>query len=162
MAPVLTALLLSLCACGSVGRAAPAANPSPTPLSAADLQYRLIDKVGTPTHCNPQGPILGTQDRTGASQMVTALRTQNPAEFDAIVHHEHLNPASLSPADDQRVLAQASLLAAVPLTPQGPAAYGFSYELAGPPAMEVTGTISSTGTISVASRSPGPQHLCPL
>jgi hypothetical protein len=93
--------------------------------------------------------------------MVAALRTQDPAEFDAIVRHEHLDAANLSPADNLRIVGQASVLDAVKLTPQGPG-YGFAYELVGPPTVEVTGTIDALGTISVAKRAPAPRRLCPL
>jgi hypothetical protein len=161
---ILAALLLCICACGSVSRlgAGPSPSPSPTALSRADLRYRLVDRVGAPFACSrTQGPIVRTEDPSEVVQMVAALRSQDPEEFDAIVRHEHLNATNLSPTDDQRVLDQASLLAAVQLTPRA-SAYDFSYELAGPPAVEVTGTISAAGDISVARRAPAQRHLCPL
>jgi hypothetical protein len=157
-------LLLGLCACGSVARpgAAPSPPASASPLSVPDLQYRLVDTLGQPVYCDlSQGPVVRTEDPADVAGMVAALRTQNPAEFDAIVRHEHLNAGSLSPADDQRIVGQESVLAAVKLTPKG-SGYAFAFEVAGPPAVEVTGTIQQAGAIDVASRTPGPRRLCPL
>jgi len=155
----LALLLLCLCACGSVAR--PGA-PSPSPLSVADLRYRLVDTVGAPVACSlTQGPVVRTEDPADVARMVAALRAQDPAEFDAIVRHEHLNAGSLSPADNLRILDQAGVLAAVKLTPRG-ARYAFAYEVAGPPTVEVTGTVDAAGSIAVTTRSPAPRRLCPL
>ena len=161
---VLALVLLGLCGCGSVTRLTgqAGASPSPSPLSAADLQYRLIDTVGAPFTCGTnQGPVVRTEDPVDVARMVAALRARDPAEFDAIVRHEHLDAARMSPADNLRVVGQASVLDAVKLTPQG-SGYGFAYELVGPPTVEVTGTIDAAGTINVTSRSPAPRRLCPL
>ena len=156
-------LLLCLCACGSVARpGASSPTPAPSPLSVADLQYRLVDTVGAPVACSlSQGPVVRTEDPADVARMVAALRAQDPAEFDAIVRHEHLDAARMSPADNLRVVGQASVLDAVKLTAQG-SGYGFAYELVGPPTVEVTGTIDAAGTINVTSRSPAPRRLCPL
>ncbi|HYW24048.1 MAG TPA: hypothetical protein VE953_07770 [Terriglobales bacterium] len=156
--------LLCVCACGAVARTASTTGtaPAPSPLSAADLQYRLIDTVGAPVSCElSQGPVVRSEDPADVARMVAALRAQDPAEFDAIVRHEHLNAASLSPADDLRVVGQASVLAAVKLTPQG-SGYGFAYEVQGPPTAEVSGTIDATGAIHLATRAAAPRRLCPL
>jgi len=155
----LALLLLCLCACGSVAR--PGA-PSPSPLSVADLRYRLVDTVGAPVACSlTQGPVVRTEDPADVARMVAALRAQDPAEFDAIVRHEHLNAGSLSPADNLRIPDQAGVPAAVNLTPRG-ARYAFAYEVAGPPTVEVTGTVDAAGSIAVTTRSPAPRRLCPL
>jgi len=159
-------VLLGLCGCGSVTRIADqaSATPSASPLSTADLQYRLIDTVGAPFACDTsqgQGPVVRNEDPTDVANRVAALRAQDPAEFDAIVRHEHLDAARLSPADDLRVVGQAGVLDAVKLTPQG-SRYAFAYELVGPPTAEVSGTIDAAGVIDVAHRAPAPKRLCPL
>jgi hypothetical protein len=154
-------LVLCACACGAVaGPASPAGpTPSPSPLSTAELRYRLIDTVGSPIYCRPmQGPFVPVDE---APPMVAALRAQDPAEFDAIVRREHLHPASLTQADDLRILDQASLLEAVKLTRQG-SGYGFVFEVAGSPPDQVSGTIDAAGAIQVISRTPGPKLLCPV
>jgi hypothetical protein len=161
---LLTLVLLGLCGCGSVTRLTgeTGASPSPTPLSTADLKYRLIDRVGAPFTCSPnQGPAVRLQDPADVARMVAALRAQDPAEFEAIVRHEHLNAANLSAADNLRVVGQANALDAVVLTAQA-SGYGFAYELIGPPTVEVTGTIDPSGSIDVASRHPAVRRLCPV
>ncbi|HSR24349.1 MAG TPA: hypothetical protein VLW53_12415 [Candidatus Eisenbacteria bacterium] len=157
-------LVLACCACGSVSRPG-AQPPSPTPasrLSESDLRYRLIDGLGSPVFCDPLVyPVARTEDPADVARMVAALRAQSPDEFDAIVRHEHLDATSLSPADNLRVLGQASELAAIALTPQG-SRYAFHYQLLGPPTADVTGTIDQGGSISVASRTPAPRRPCPV
>lgn len=167
-------LLLSLCACGSVGGAGqPAAggasggSPSALPgsgaaLSQPDLQYRLIDRLGAPVFCDPmQYPVARVEPPAEVARMVADLRSQHPAVFDAIVRHEHLDAANLSSSDNLRIVGQASALAAVALTAQG-GTYAFSYEVVGPPTAEVTGTINPNGTIRVASRTQAPPRQCPI
>src|SRR5215469_3300839 len=95
--------LLALCGCGSVsrltGQAGGSPSPTPSPLSAADLKYRLIDKVGAPFTCDSTpGPAVRGEDPADVARRVAALRAQDPAEFDAIVRREHLDAANLSPA----------------------------------------------------------------
>jgi hypothetical protein len=156
-------LILGLCACGSVGRVAGAPSPPPAPpLSRADLQYRLVDTLGAPVYCDQSmTPIVRGDDPAVAANRVAALRAQDPDELDAIVRHEHLDAASLSAADDVHILSQASLLAAVPLSAQGPL-YSFAYEIAGAPPVEVRGTIDHRGGVTVTSRTAGGRRLCPL
>jgi len=101
------------------------------------------------------------EDPAEAARAVAALRTQDPDEFDAIVRHEHLDAASLSAADDLRILSQASALAAVQLTSRGDR-YGFAYEVVGPPTAEVSGTIDASGSIAMTSRRPAPRRPCPI
>jgi hypothetical protein len=162
----LALVLLALCGCGSVtrltGQAGASPSPTASPLSTADLKYRLIDTVGAPFTCGPTAvPVVRTQDPADVARMVSALRAQDPAEFGAIVRHEHLNAANLSPADNLRVVGQASVLDAVKLTAQG-SGYTFGYELVGPPTAEVTGTIDAAGAIDVSHRTPAPRRLCPI
>jgi hypothetical protein len=158
--------LLVVCGCGSANHS-PAPDREPTPaasgaqLSVAELQYRLIDDLGAPFYCDPSlYPVARGEDPAAAGE-VAALRSQDPARLEAIVRHEHLNAASLSPADELRVVRQARELAAVPLTAAGPL-YRFSYQLVGPPEDQVSGTIDSQGVINVESRSRGPHRLCPI
>ena len=177
-------MLLAICACGSVSRPGSPAGAQPTasgiqpaasstapqlavspaggPLSEADLEYRLIDSLGAPVYCDRSlYPVARSEDPIDAAAAVAALRSQNPAEFDAIVRHEHLNADSLSTADDLRILGQASELAAVPLTPRG-TRYDFGYEVVGPPPAEVTGTIDRKGVINLVSRTAAPHRQCPI
>jgi hypothetical protein len=155
------ALLCAVCACGTVTRLAA---PSPAAgLSVPELQYRVVDGVGAPAYCDPLlYPVARVEDPATLARMVSDLRTKDPTAFAAIIQHEHLDAASLSPADDMRVLAQASELAAVPLSPEQGGAYAFQYQVAGPPSVEVSGTIDADGRIAVAARRPAPRRPCPV
>jgi hypothetical protein len=177
-------MLLVICACGSVSRPGsqvgaqptasgiqpatsssalpPAVPPAGGPPSEADLEYRLIDGLGAPFYCDPSlYPVARSEDPVEAAAAVAALRSRNPAEFDAIVRHEHLNADNLSPADNLRILSQASELAAVPLTPRE-TRYDFRYEVVGPPSAMVTGTIDRNGAIDLVSRTAAPHPQCPV
>lgn len=159
MKAVALLLLVALCGCGSVSR--PAAQAG-TALPVPELQYRLIDRLGAPVFCDPrQYPVARTEDPAEVARAVSDLRSQHPAEFDAIVRHEHLDAASLSPSDNLRVVGQASELAAVLLTTRD-GSYGFRYEVIGPPTAEVGGTIDRDGAIHVTSRVPAPRRPCPI
>jgi hypothetical protein len=127
-----------------------------------ELQYRLVDGVGAPVLCAPlQYPVARTQDPADVAPMVADLRAQHADEYSAIVLHEHLDPANLSPSDNLRILGQESELAAVPLTAEG-GQYGFRYEVVGPPTAEVSGTIDPDGSIHLANRTPAPRRTCPI
>jgi len=157
-------LLLVVCGCGAAGRPGARASTSPSgaPLSRAELQYRLVDMVGAPVYCDPsQYPVARVQTSTDVANAVAALRAQSPAEFDAIVRHEHLDAANLTAADNLHILGQSALLNAVPLTPDG-GRYRFAYEMVGPPTANVTGTIDSAGVIGLASHQPAPRRPCPV
>lgn len=147
---------------GSSTGSQPAVSPPGAELSETDLQYRLIDSLGAPVYCDPsEYPVARTEDPADVARAVAMLRAQNPAEFDAIVRHEHLDTTNLSASDNLRILSQAAALAAVPLTLQEPR-YGFRYQVVGPPPAEVTGTIDRYGVIDVLSRTAGPRRPCPI
>src|SRR2546423_7032974 len=94
--------LLVVCGCGAASHSS-VPGPSPIPptvggqLSSADLQYRLIDELGAPFHCDPSlYPVARNEDPAAAGE-VAALRSRDPARFEAIIRHERLDAASLSP-----------------------------------------------------------------
>ncbi len=120
-------------------------------LATPELKYRLADKVGPPLFCGP--PVIRVPSDQEAEQEVAALRSQDPATFGAIVRHEHLDAASLTPENDRRILQQVQLLEALLLQVQGQL-YRFDY-IAGRPSPEhVVGTIDGHGAISLESHDP--------
>ena len=139
-------LLLVLTACGSVKYG----GVSQT-LTTPELKYRLVDTIGSPLFCGP--PVVRIPSDAEASQGVAALRSQDAASFDAIVHHEKLDAAHLTADDDRRIVQQVQVLQALPLPADGQL-FRFDY-IAGRPSPEhVVGTIDAHGTISLESHDP--------
>ena len=139
-------LVLALTACGSAKYSGLS-----QPLTTPDLKYRLIDTIGPPLFCGP--PVVRMPSDDEASQEVAALRSQDATSFDAIVHHEKLDAAHLTAADDRRIVQQVQVLQALPLQADGQL-FRFDY-IAGRPSPEhVVGTIDAHGTISLESHDP--------
>ncbi len=139
-------LFVALTGCGSVTYAGVSQQ-----LTAPELKYRLIDKIGPPLFCGP--PIVRMPSDSEAQQEVAALKSQDPTTFDAIVHHEKLDAANLTANDDRRILEQVQLLQALQLAIEG-GHYRFDY-IAGRPSPEhVVGTIDDHGAISLETHDP--------
>jgi len=139
-------LVLALTACGSAKYSGLS-----QPLTTPDLKYRLIDTIGPPLFCGP--PVVRMPSDDEASQEVAALRSQDATSFDAIVHHEKLDAAHLTAADDRRIVQQVQVLQALPLQADGQL-FRFDY-IAGRPSPEhVVGTIDDHGVISLESHDP--------
>jgi hypothetical protein len=150
-------LLLCLTACGSVKYGGVTQQ-----LTTPQLKYRLIDKIGPPLFCGP--PVVRMPSDGEAAQGVAALRSQDPATFDAIVRHEKLDATHLTADDDRRILQQVQLLEALRLQAEGQL-FRFDY-IAGRPSPEhVVGTIDAHGAISLESHDPTPfpgRGGCPI
>jgi hypothetical protein len=130
-------------------------------LSQPDLQFRLIDSFGDPAFCDPMVyPVERAEDPAVSARKVADLRAQHPAEFDAIVRHDHLAAKRLSPSDDIDILLRADELEQVPLIPLG-AVYAFTYKAERVDTVYVTGMIDRGGTIRVSARAPAPKPFCP-
>ena len=139
-------LLLCLAACGSVKYGGVTQQ-----LTTPELKYRLIDKIGPPLFCGP--PVVRMPSDGEAAQGVAALRSQDPASFDAIVRHEKLDATHLTADDDRRILQQVQLLEAMRLQAEGQP-FRFDY-IAGRPSPEhVVGTIDGHGAISLETHDP--------
>ena len=158
--------LVALSACGSVTRpggsaGGPSGSPPP-PLTQPELKYRLDDGVGRPLFCGP--PVVRVLAPAEAASEVGTLRSQDPATFAAIVHHQRLDPDHLSTDDDRAVLQQARVLDAIALQPAG-RLFRFDYLAARPGPRHVAGTIDARGTIALErdepATFPGPGG-CPI
>lgn len=149
--------LAVLCACGSVARPVPA-RALPVP----ELKYRLEDGVGRPLVCGP--PVVRVLTPAEAASQVAALRSGDPATFDAIVRHDRLDPAGLSADDDRHVLQEARLLDALDLRPDG-SLFRFDYLAARPGPRHVAGTVDQAGTVALERDDPAtfpPPGGCPI
>jgi hypothetical protein len=154
---IVALVLLSLTACGSVKYGG-----LTQPLTAPELKYRLIDTIGAPRFCGP--PVVRMPDDAAAAQEVAALRSQDPATFDAILRHEKLDAAHLTANDDRRILQQADVLNALRLQPEGQT-FRFDYIASRPATEHVVGTIDAHGAISLESHDPTPfpgRYGCPI
>jgi hypothetical protein len=154
---IVALLMLVLTACGSVKY-----DGVTQPLTTPELKYRLIDTIGAPRFCGP--PVVRMPSDDEAAQEVAALRSQDPATFDAIVRHEKLDAAHLTANDDRRILDQAQVLQALRLQPEGQL-FRFDYIAARPSPEHVVGTIDDHGTITLESHDPTPfpgRYGCPI
>jgi hypothetical protein len=143
---IVAVLMLALSACGSVKYGGVSGS-----LSTPELKYRLIDTIGAPLFCGP--PVVRVPSDGDAAQQVAALRSQEPATFDAIVRHERLDASHLTADDNRRILQQVDVLQALPLQAEGQL-FRFDY-IAGRPSPEhVVGTIDAHGAISLESHDP--------
>jgi hypothetical protein len=139
-------LVLALTACGSVKH-----DGATQTLTTPELKYRLIDTIGQPLFCGP--PVVRMPSDDEAAQEVAALRSQDSVTFDAIVHHEKLDAAHLTAADDRRIVQQVQVLQALQLQADGQL-FRFDY-IAGRPSPEhVAGTIDDHGVVSLERHDP--------
>lgn len=139
-------VFLALTGCGSVKY-----DGVTQQLTTPELKYRLVDKIGPPLFCGP--PVVRMPSDAEAKQEVTALQSQDPATFGAIVRREQLDAARLTANDDRRILQQVQILQALQLPVQGQL-YRFDY-IAGRPSPErVVGTIDGHGAISLERHDP--------
>jgi hypothetical protein len=117
-------------------------------LTIPQLKYRLVDQVGRPLFCGP--PMVRVPTAAEASNEVAALRANDPATFNAIVVHEHLNAASLTTDDERQVLQQVDILRALQLSQT----LGFDYIADRNGAHHVAGTIDRSGAITLSFSDP--------
>lgn len=145
---VLLVLLVSACGSGSQAGAGGGARQT---LSVPELKYRVVDRVGPPQFCGP--PVVRYVSPAEAASGVEALRAGQPEVFQAIVDHQHLDPARLDYQDDLVVLRQATVLTVLDLTPQGDR-YRFDYVAGGDTTRHVVGTVDAEGVISLQGATP--------
>ncbi len=117
-------------------------------LTVPQLKYRLVDQVGRPLFCGP--PVVRVPTATEASSEVADLRANDPATFNAIVTHEHLNPASLTTDDERQVLQQVDILRALQLSES----LDFDYIADRNGAHHVGGRIDRSGAIRLSFSDP--------
>lgn len=146
-------------ACGTVH-----VPPGPS-LSQPQLKFAVMDAVGTPVYCDPDFyPVA----REGGEQAnAIALYPQIQADtvtYSAILAHEHLAAGGLT--DDQKLVVYRAwkLLRAVVLTAAGAGSSSFKYTVltSNGGYQAVAGTVSSSGTVDVSSRTPGGRPNCPI
>ena len=149
--------VLAPCGCGS-----PTA-PTTTPLSAPELEYRLIAQYGLPFFCDPDFyPIAREgQEQRNALDQFQAIRA-NAAEFAAILEHLGLPDRADYTADEKLSIYREhkKLTYGVQLTSSS-AAYDFSLRIGQTQGYRVGGTITSSGSITETSRETS-FNTCPV
>jgi hypothetical protein len=168
------ATLLLLAACGTLSSCRPGAGlpqgipSSITPLSQAELKYRLIDHLGTPLFCDPDlYPVARFDQRGQALQHFPEIQ-RDQATYAAILQRHRLTGHSLTEQDKITVYQDWKLLNAIPLAADG-VAYRFQGVFANGAAsgnavqaLAVSGTIDPAGRIQVATSTPSSKPACPI
>ena len=139
-----TLVMLSGCTVASYSGGAPL-------LSLPQLKYRLIDRLGSPLFCGP--PVIRIPSQAEADQEVAALRSSDPATFDAIVAHEKLHADKLTTDDERHILDEQQRLQALVLNPESDH-FTFDYTVNRSAPHEVKGTIDKVGAIAVTASDP--------
>jgi hypothetical protein len=151
--------MLFLAACGGSS----AAHPSPTPLSAIELKYRLVAQLGPLEYCDPDAyPLARDVTPSYISGRLSDIASRDPQTYQAILAHYHLTPP-LTQQEERDVYADYKQLAAFQLKADGDK-YDFSYPGRTAPSKEstmTTGIIDRVGSIQVQSRSPY-LRICPI
>ena len=155
---VLASILLVAC-----GSAAP--GPVGTPLSLAELKFKVIDTVGTPVYCDPDFyPVAREGGELGnAIAQYPVIRAQADL-YAVITAHEHLPAGDLTDPQKLTLYRAYKLLNAVTLSQNG---NEYSFELRvqskDQSAIElVKGTARVDGAITVTSRTPSGPPNCPI
>jgi hypothetical protein len=137
--------------------------PGGAPLNEYQLKFKLIDTVGPPAFCDPDFYPLARVggEQTSALTVYPQIRADAPL-YAAIVVHEHLPapPAELDDAQKLTLYRDFKKLRALVLEPAS-GGYSFDYTTADT-LIHVEGTVSSSGTVSVTSKSPGARPNCPV
>lgn len=148
--------LLAAVACGSVTPA-----PGGPPLTVPQMKFAVMDAVGKPQYCDPDFWPLAHDEMPSALQQYPTIKS-DAQTYAAILAHEHLPSGELTDQQKLTVYRAWKSLRAVALTPAG-SDYSFQYlVLAGGNYEVVAGTVNSSGTVSVASRTAGHRPMCPI
>lgn len=162
--PALLALLLLAAACAGGPRTLPG---GVTPLSQAELKYRLIDRFGLPDFCDrDQYPVARGDTAALARQTLPQIKADQ-STYQAILHRRGLKEP-LSDQDAITVYQEWKTLEAIQLKPEG-GAYRFQGLFIDRTAttnalvvISASGTIDRTGTIQVASTARSAPPPCPI
>jgi hypothetical protein len=157
MRSVLALAVMATLACGTIGPA------RGTTLTVPELKFKVIDAAGTPAWCDPDyWPIV----REGAEQENAKARYAeikgDGETYAAIVAHEHLPSGELTDAQKLTLYRAWKLLIPVKLTRAGDA-YAFDYKVqSASDYVQVRGTVSGDGLVTVVSQTPGSRPNCPI
>jgi hypothetical protein len=155
------ALALMLAACGGNPFAPP--TPSPQPLTAPQVKYRVIDEVGAPVFCDRDFyPIARQDERENAQQRFPELQ-RDTETFSVIVARLKIAPP-YSPDQQLAIYREWKTLEALPLGSGGPGVWGFDYVAQRPASIgeHVFGRAFADGKVVVLTRAPAGPPNCPI
>jgi Hint domain-containing protein len=150
-------------ACGTATLASPTPNPSGSPLTMAQLKYRIVDRLGRLVFCDPDYyPVARADEQSLAQQRLPDIAKDAPT-FAAITAHLALpaNPP-YTPEQELAIYRDSKMLTALRLDPVS-AGFHFSGVFGAQPAMSrVDGSIDASGSIALVSQTPSGPPPCPI
>ncbi len=150
--------LVAVAACGAVSTPGGGGGS----LTVSQLKFKVLDQVGPVAYCDPDFYPIARDGGEQTSAVAMFDKIQADAEvYGAILEHEHLPSGDLTDAQKLTLYRAYKTLHALTLTSSG-AGYSFQYTAMSSGYVDVAGTVSSDGTVSVASRNPGHAPMCPI
>jgi hypothetical protein len=150
--------LVAVVACGAV----PTTGGGGGNLTVSQLKFKVLDQVGPVAYCDPDFYPIARDGGEQASALAMFDKIRADAEvYNAILEHEHLPSGDLTDAQKLTLYRAYKKLRALMLTASG-AGYSFHYTATSSGYVDVAGTVSNSGTVSVASRNPGHAPMCPI
>lgn len=159
---LLLIVVASACAPGGVTTSP---TPAPSPLGAAALKYRIVDRLGALAFCDPDFyPVARADEQALADARFTAIQSDAPT-FTAILGRLSIAPAATYTAEQRlRVYRDWKMLNALRLEPAG-GVFRFVGVFAGSGStayVNVEGAVDSGGTVTVLSSRAGIPPACPI
>lgn len=150
---------LTLSGCGSPN----GSGVSPSAESVTQLKYDIMAKLGPLFYCDPDAyPVARNVTDSQVSDRLADIKARDPKTYGEILGHYHLHEP-LTPPQERLVYTDYKELSAFQLSPAGQR-YAFAYPVQPSSTHDGTmvhGTIDSSGSISVTSRTPY-VRLCPI
>jgi len=154
---VLASVLVVAC-----GAAAP--GPAGTPLSVAELKFKVIDTVGTPVYCDPDFYPIAREggEQANAISQYPMIRAQTDL-YAVLTAHEHLPSGDLTDAQKLTLYRAYKRLNALTFTQDGNE-YAFEFRASKDQGaiQLIKGTVRVDGVVTVSSTTPTGPPNCPI
>ncbi len=161
---------LALLAAACASPPAPGASRSPAELSPAELKYIILAQVGPIWYCDPDLYPVGRPISPAYLDARLAEIQKDAETYQAILRHNQLQGTDLTASQKLLVYQDYKRLRALDLEPTDERSHGQGYRFkyvvgaaeGGKQGTAVEGTIDSSGSIHVSSRTPGAFVSCPI
>jgi hypothetical protein len=152
----------ALAACGGSPLAAP--TPTPQPLTAPQLKYRVMDDVGRPWFCDPDFFPVGRGDETARAKEKQPEIQKDAETFAAIVAHLKLTAPPYTDDQQLAIYREWKTLNVLELHSVSSGVWGFAYlamkDVGG--GERVDGRVLAGGQVSVLFRQQSGPPQCPI